>query len=206
MSLRIDFILDSEQRSGSLINPVFVLRLIGVLIPLVAFFFGGMAYLESRNLRNNLAGAEAEWRVAEPRYKAAQALQRDLANIRGIEAEINAWRNARHRWPVILGALREIVPPTIQLTQLQSEERLQLDGATPVRLFTLKIWGRARGVSPESDVELFRNSLLTHTGSVNMVRSAVIPRGSFGVDPAPDADRAHRVFQLHAPLYPMRFE
>ncbi len=206
MSQHINLIYDSEQRSASLISALFVVRLIGVLIPFALLLFLALAYMQSRQLRNSLAWAEDDWKAMEPRYQAALQLQRDIVRIREVETEIERWRRARHGWGGMLWTFPEIVPPDIQLTQLQSEERLQLDGNVPVRLFTLKLWGRARGRAPDADVEALRNMMVDHSALAGVVKNAVIPRGTFGADPTPGADRAHRVFQLNVELAPRRFE
>lgn len=206
MNPHINLIKDSERRSASPVHVRFILRLAGALLPSLALIWLSLGFMQSRQLHTKLIWAEEEWSAIEPRFKAAMELQRDLVRVRDIESEINGWRNARHSWVPVLQALRETVPETIQMTMLQSEERLQLDGSTPVRTFNLKIWGRARGAFPDADVQSLRNAVSEHPILGNLIHQASIPRGSFGVDPATDADRAHRVFQLHAEFIPLRFE
>ncbi len=206
MSLHINLIYDTEQRSASLVSLRFALRLIGILIPVLILLLGFFAFFQIRQLRNELAMKQAVWETLEPRYEAAQELQRELETIRAIENEINGWLNARLEWVAPLSAIRDVVPPTIQLVSLHSEERLELDGTTLVRACTLTMDGRARGTSPQADVEQLRRGMSEHPQLADIFREVVIPPGTFQADPARDAEREHRIFRLHARLYPRRFE
>ncbi len=202
MNMHINLILASEKRSASVVSPRFVLRLTYVLIPVLILLFGFLAYLQSRQLYKRLEWAQEQWEMKEPHYQKALQLKQEVMEIRKAEAEIVALRHARHRWTPMLQVLPEIVPSTIQLTQLQSQESLQVENSMPKRHLMLKLWGRTRGVSPEADVETLRKRLFEHPQLSGIVSNAFIPQGSFRADTAPDADRTHRIFQIHAPLFP----
>lgn len=206
MSLHIDFIYETEQRSASLISLKFVARLLGIVIPLTAIVFVAFVVYRYHQTKRELAGVELHWRTLEPAYQEAQQLLVDLESVRGINAEFERWRNVRLRLLGPLEAVREATPPTIQLTRLQVREDLKIERNVPVYHVDLMLEGRARGASPRTDVEQLQHDLREHPAMAELVDQVVIPPGSFQADPDRDAEREHRIFRLHAPLIPRRFE
>ncbi len=206
MSLHIDFIYESEQRSASLVSLKFVVRLIGIVIPLLLLMFGLVVFFQYHQMKSELAGVEMHWKSIEPAYKDALELRAELESVRQIEAEFDRWRSVRLTWAKPLEAVRDAVPPTMQLTRLQAREDLKIDGTVPVYQFDLIMEGRARGISPRTDVEQFQHDLREHPDLVEIVDDVIIPPGSFQADPAPGAEREHRVFRLTAPFIARRFE
>lgn len=206
MSLHIDFIYENERRSASLITFKFVLGLSGIVIPLVALAFATFAVLRYHQLKSELDGVEFYWNTLEPEYLEAQQIRAELEAVRAIDAEFERWRNARMGWAKPLEAVREVVPPSIQLTRLQIRDDLKIDRNVPVYHFDIMMEGRARGASPRTDVEQLQDNLRKHSAMVEIVDQVIIPPGSFQADPDRDAEREHRIFRLHAPLIPRRFE
>ncbi len=206
MSLHIDFIYASEQRSASLVSLKFVVRLLGMLIPVLLLLFGSIAYFQTRQVKVELAAVEAHWKTIEPAYLEARQLERDLESILAIKKEIEGWHNLRLEWAKPLAAIRETVPATVQFTSLRSDESMQLAGTVPVYRTEIIIQGRARGPAPRIDVEQLQSNLLEHAHLVDIIHDVVIPPGSFQADPDRDAEREHRIFTLRAPLIPRRFE
>ena len=206
MSLHIDFIYASEQRSASLVSLKFVVRLLGMLIPVAALLFGSIAYFQTRQVKIQLKAVEAHWKTIEPVYLEATQLETDLASIRAIKKEMDGWRNLRLEWAKPLAAVRETVPETVQFTSLRFEENMKIEGTVPVYHGELIIQGRARGTAPRIDVEQLQSNLLEHAHLVDIIHDVVIPPGSFQADPDRDAEREHRIFSLRIPLIPRRFQ
>jgi hypothetical protein len=195
MSLHVNLLLESERRSGRILNPKLVLRITIIALPLFAaatVLSGvGKAMMQARELRQ----LEAAWQRAEPQKKEAERLSGETANDRRIAEEISGWRTSRIEWHQQMESIRTAVPASIQLVSLTMEQTLDCgDDQKPRRACTMSLRGKASGTESEEAVKSLQAGIQraeTSTGTVEQVRVA-----SYGADTGANAGTNDYVFQL----------
>lgn len=206
MNLRVDLILETEQRSASPVSLTFVIRLLAitllsVLVLVSIFYFKRMQETasETRGLNNNISAIRFK-------YDAHLALKSKLTVQGGVLAECKSWEKGHIEWFAALAAIARLVPPTIQLRDVKIERINSTVNKKPVRLVTLYIKGRAVGENAAPDVDKLRQDILKTPEFVTAVKEVVIPAGSFKMDSDPRASKADRVFELVCRYAPMNYE
>lgn len=204
--MRVNLILDAERRSASPVPMRFVRRLLGLVLILlccvgVAAFVSGL-----RTLQQELRQAEADWRQMEPRHQTVVALRFDNAYQRSVLSELRSWTNARVGWSRQLEGLRRSVPANVQLTDLRVTAVMLLQSNNLAgRVFELRLAGRTTDPSGSS-VSLLQRSLNHQAPFAGLVQEATVPPGAFRQDPAPQASRTDRLFEIVAQYKPRIFE
>ena len=201
--MHINLILNTEQRSASLVQPQVLVRTllgaVGVLLFLAVFSF----FSAYRNLQHDAERTVDEWRHTEPKYKAALQLRTDLSLRRDLHKEIAGWRDTRLGWGDQLEALQMAVPPMIQLTDLQvSHDLFVMSNNVPARVYELRLSGKTSAAGSEVNVGEFTETLRRAPFDA-WIESAVIPPGRFRQDSQVKTDR---VFEIVCKYKPRRFE
>ena len=195
-SLRVDVILESEQRSSSPVSVKFVLQIAGGLI--IALLVMGVLFyvVRVKSAERKLIDLTAEWeRTGKVATKAKQD-QKDLQWLTDIQNEIESWTRARLLWHKHLEDFQAIVPSTIQITSFQVDEQNPMAGAGrnahATRVFTLNLQGRAEGENPGKTVDNFLSALRTGPGFSNLVTEVDVK-----VDTIAGDRTNHRVFIMN---------
>jgi hypothetical protein len=201
--MHINLILETEQRSASLVQPHVLVRtlagVVGALVFLAVFSF----FSAYRNLSHEADRTIEEWRRTEPKYKAALQLRTDLSLRLDLHKEITGWRDTRLGWGEQLHALQTTVPPMIQLTDLQvSHDLFVMSNDVPARVYELRLSGRTSAAGSEVNVGEFAETL-HRTPLDGWIESAAIPPGRFRQDSQVKTDR---VFEIVCKYKPRRFE
>ena len=201
--MHINLILETEQRSASLVQPRVLIRtmigVVGVLLFLAVFSF----FSSYSNLRHEADRTVDEWRRTEPKYKAALQLRTDLSLRLDLHKDITGWRETRLGWGEQLDALQTAVPPMIQLADLQVSHGLfVMSNDVPARVYELRLSGRTSAAGSEVNVGDFAETL-HRTPFDRWIESAVIPPGRFRQDNQVKTDR---VFEIVCKYKPRRFE
>jgi Tfp pilus assembly protein PilN len=197
MTLRVNLILESEQRSASFIQPRTALRIGGGVLTAIPVVAVGVFLLSYRAQRLELQNMQAEWRRLEPRFAASLKLKEELALQTEIRNELEACRRTRIAWADHLGALRDAVPASVQLTEMRvTHQMIVTTGGVPARVYEINLAGKTGGTHPESNVREFQNALATGPAFESMVESVQVPPNSFKQDPDRKATRNDRVFEL----------
>lgn len=195
MNLRVDLILVTEQRSSSIINPRMLLRLACIAGPLLLAFVVLMQVSAYMRLRSDLNGKQADWKLLEPKEKAAVEQARAFQANSAVQKELSGWKKAHIDWHEQMIALLREVPRSIQLQTLSISEVLQLvNGKIPARSFSMLIKGKAVGADAEVSVQELNKRLMQSPGFQGVVADAEVQQ--FGADAAKDAGKQDRVFQI----------
>ena len=206
MNLRVDLILEHEQRSASPVSLTFIVRLmaitlLSILVLVSLFFFKRMqdAASEFRGLNDNISSIKFK-------YDAHLSLKSKLTLQRGILAECQSWENGHVEWFGVLAAFERLVPMTVQLRDVKIERLNSTVNKKPVRLVTIHIKGKAVGDNAAQDIDKLRQDILKAPEFVKVIKEVVIPPGSFKMDPDPKASRTDRLFELVCRYLPMNYE
>ena len=160
MSYRVDLILESEQRSGSLLSPKSLMRIVCTMLPVVILCFVAVEVMQAWSLKSEVDRIEAEWDRMRPEQREASMVRSNLTVSTEVVAEMTAWRNSRLAWETQLLSLQTLVPEDVQLTLIRSDQRIRLENKIlPVRDFTVIIKGRAVGFSAKENVEALEQSV-----------------------------------------------
>ena len=201
--MHINLILESEQRSASLIPLHAVIRIVvgglGLLVAMAVVSF----YTSYRALQRDTEETLEEWKHTEPKYKAALDLRTDLAVRNDLMKEISGWRDTRLGWGAQLAALRGAVPPAIQLTEISvSHDLFVMANNTPARVYEVRLAGRVGAAQSEAAVSEFTDAFRQPPFTA-WIESAVIPPGRFRQDAQVKTDR---IFEIVCKYKPRRFE
>lgn len=216
MNLQVNLILDTEQRSGSVLSVRSLLRILSIVLPLIALVVLVSAILNLMTLRSKQRLFEAKWADAEPKMNKALALAEELTQNRALLEELQGWNASHLDWHTQLAGLRDVVPVTIQLDRLRVSQTLQLspgkkgeaEAATPtgppVRAFALTMSGRALGESAEQDIQFLKRGMESAPAFTGIVSSVKVTK--YGEDTAKGAGPNDRVFQIDSIYEPRAFK
>jgi len=195
MNLRVDLILESEQRSGSWLNPKSLLRMCSILVPVLVVAFLAMNFLAVDKLRRDLEDLQMDWDVTQPQWEKAKTLIDEFQSHREIAKEIQGWRLSRINWTGQLLGLMENVPANIKLDTLSVGHSLRLvDDKKPARAYTLATRGRAVGEDAQESVKALEKALRGAPAFTSVTAEVTVPL--FAADTSPDADPEDRVFEI----------
>jgi len=206
MNLRVDLILESEQRSANALNTRSLTRIVSVAVPVlvVAIVVGNL--MRVRHLERQVQRMEAIWADLHPKQESAKARQGHMIANRGRLAEAELWQSTRLTLPPFFDALRDTVPATMQLTELHwTEEFAVADRRGTMRGHLVILAGKADGASAKDDVERLTWTLMHEAPFSNVVANAFVPPGEFKADSAPDAPESRRQFRIRCELNPVAF-
>ncbi len=206
MNLRVDLILQSEQRSGSRVTMAAIGRVAAIVVPSILAVVMVLAFARYRALQSDLQESQAKWRELEPQYRSALALQKDLFKRKVILLEIDGWRSARVEWSRLLRSLQTAVPSSVQFTELRGESLIQSGSNRTARVFRLQIKGKTGGVNAQENVTRLRRQMLADPAVTSVVESVEIPPGAFEQDPSAGASKYDRVFEVVCRFMPSPFQ
>lgn len=159
MNLQIDFMFETERRSGSTVSQKFVIRLAVIIVPAVLvglFLILSAAHQVSKHERNS---AEQEKRRIDPEYQKVISRGKELKDVQALQGAIRGWSDSRLDAYRFLRGLQRAVPLNIQLTQgVLNEKSEAMEGAFG-RSAVLYLKGRVGGDRPESEVEQLYSAL-----------------------------------------------
>jgi len=206
MNLRVDLIQDSERRSASPVSIAFLIRILLFAaisaLALAILIFGK----QMRDVSEQLYWVKEDIKKLQPPYDAQIALTTELNRQKTLLAEFQNWKAVRLPFADQLTALQEMVPPTIQLTELRIDRVVQTVDKKPARVFKLHIKGRAVSARADAEVDRLRQSIAKAPAIQPFLQEIVIPPGSFRQDPDPKAAKTDRLFEIVLKYKPLKFE
>ena len=195
MNLRIDLILDTEQRSGSLLNAKSLTRLVSILVPLLAAGLIAWQLFIVVGLRKQLNDLILDWEIKQPQSEKAITLTKEFESHKSILRELEGWKKSRIAWNDQISQIMKITPENIQLQTLTMHQVLSLYKKTsPARMYALSLAGKATGRTAEKSVRGFEQKLQSSSAFTGVVEKVTVPQ--YGEDPSADADRDDRIFQI----------
>ncbi|MCE9614996.1 MAG: hypothetical protein K8T26_12010 [Lentisphaerae bacterium] len=194
MNLRVDLILDTEKRSGSLVTSKGALRILSVVVPVILLGILAGQFLIVSQLNQELTGIKLTYDSALPQQEKAKALIAEFQTHRDLQAEFTGWSHSRMAWSEQLQGVMTVVPTNIHLQELTSAQTLQLTNDKPARLFTLTMRGTAVSSEAEQSVKSLESRLITAPAFTSLTASVTVP--VYGANTEPGANRDERVFQI----------
>jgi len=205
--MHVNLILDTEKRSASPVPMTVLIRLALATLVLLVVLAVFTVFSGFRNLQREVRWAHEEWRQNEPKYEAAIKLRNDLVLQKSILEEMKGWQEARVGWSRQMEALQGAVPPSVQLTDLRMGHLLLVltNNNAAARVFEMRLAGRT-GEASGANVGDLRSTLTNQPPFAGLVQEADIPPGAFKQDPAHDAGRTDRIFEIVCRYQPRKFE
>jgi len=196
MNLRVDLILESEQRSGSAVNVQSIKRIGSVVGPAVALLLAAVLVWKFIRVQHEYRILSDEWDMTEPQREAADTRLKAFQVNAAILQEIEGWEKARIAWHGQINGLIRAVPATVQLDTLRVNQNLQLTANknVPARAFVMDLRGKAVGGGAEESVRQFEQALENREPFKSAVDSVKVP--VYAADPSKDADRNDRIFGI----------
>jgi len=179
MSLRVNLILEEEQRSGSKLNMKSFLRISGIVAPALLALLIGQQALSSFLIVSQLDILESQWSAIEPKQKLAVRLASRLGANLKTKTELDAWEAAKPAWNRLLVAIMEAVPRSIQLTSMrvalvEENTKTPPTPSPPTRQYQLIMDGVTRDINSMLVVQAFEKSILTHPDLEPVIESVKV--------------------------------
>jgi hypothetical protein len=205
MNLRVDLILESEQRSASLISQKSLIRIVSIVVPVVIIVFMALQVTRLLAVKSEEKAVEARWLTTEPLEKKAG----ELAGVRrandALLAELEGWSKSRVRWNEQLVALMTVVPTNIQLTELRIGQTFQvIQDKVPARVFAMSLKGMAYGAEAESSVKKLEQIFSQDASFSNVIQKVEVPM--YGAANTEGAGKDDRVFEIRCSYRERTFE
>lgn len=205
MNLRVDLIVEAEQRSARFFSVKTISRIAALIVPL---FFGSLVLTEiskSFQLRDELSDIETDWDITKRRSDKAEELSQNFQVNRMIQSELKGWRNTHVDWHDQLTGILRHVPAEVQLTNLRISQLLQLmDERVPARIFTMTMKGRSVGASSEENVQHLEQRLRESEPFAALMKEVTV--SSYGADLTEDADKDDRIFDIRCSYMEREFK
>jgi len=199
MNLQVDFMFDTERRSGSTVSQKFVIRLAAFIIPVIVlglFVVLIFTYQSSKRDRNLV---EQEKIQIDPEYKKVVSLEKEYNNVRDLKAAIQGWGDSRLDAYRLLRGLQRSAPLTIQLTHWVLNEKVEAVGTAFGRTAGIYMKGKVAGERPEADVQRLYQALKSEPPFPDIMAQVEVKR--FAASEALD-ERGGRVFDIECVLKP----
>ena len=199
MNLQVDFLLDTERRSGSTVSQKFIIRLAAFIIPVIVlglFVVLIVTYQSSRRDRNLV---EQEKIQIDPEYKKVLSLEKEFKSVQDLKAAIQGWSDSRLDAYRLLRGLQRAAPPTIQLTQWMLNENVAAVGTVFGRTAGIYMKGKVAGERPEADVQRLYQALKSEPPFPDIMAQVEVKR--FAASEALD-EQGGRVFDIECMLKP----
>jgi len=206
MNLRVDLILASEQRSGSLLSLKSLLRIATIVGPLVLILIIGTAVLKTMKLTRKLNDLETQWQCEEPKKKRASELKKEVATNVALKEELEGWSKSHLDWHQQLLGLQRATADDIQLTSLRVSHAIQLvdDEKTPARVFAATMKGTALGEKAELSVRRLERLLAQAPAFSNIMDRVEVSK--YGADTRSGASKSDRVFEINCTYETLKFK
>ena len=203
-NLRIDLILEGEQRSTAPISLQGVARIVGVAAPLLILLGIAWAVVRFMAVKNTERMREAEWLLTEPQYEEAQKLTASMQTHRKILKLVEGWEKSILHWTDPLTAIRDHVPAGIQLVGLKVTHDIRAADGKTKRFYGLLLQGKAVGTNAQHNVDGLRGDLASLEPFKDHVLDVVVRE--FEADTDKEADKADRTFQISSRYKPRVLE
>lgn len=159
MNLQVDFMLDTERRSGSTVSQKFVMRLAAVSIPVMALALLVVLIITYQSSKRDRNLVEQEKIRIDPEYKKVVNLEKEFKSVQDLNVAIQGWSDSRLDAYRLLRGLQSVVPQSIQLTQWVFNENVGAVGAVFGRTAGILMTGKVAGERPEFDVQRLYQAL-----------------------------------------------
>ena len=205
MNLRVDLILESEQRSASAVSAKSLMRIGTIVLPVILCLLLAWGALATLKVKADATALEDRYAAAQPRQLRAVEISDQYRENTATQDTLNGWRNSRIDWHEQLIGLAKAVPAEMQILKLQVDHSFQTsDSGIPARVFKLTLNGKAIGLKSEQNVQVLERRLAGNAPFGDAVREVEVPK--YGADTSEGAGKYDRVFQIVAYYNEREFE
>lgn len=201
MNLQVDFMLDTERRSGSSVSQKFVIRLTAVIIPVILLSLFAVLVITCQASKRDRNIVEREKIQIDPEYKKVMNLEKELNSAQDLKKAIQGWSDSRLDAYRLLRGLQHATPLSIQLTQWVFNEIVGKVGTTFGRTGGIYMKGKVVGESPEADVQRLYQALKSEPPLADIMAQVEVKRFAAS-DVLTDQDS--RIFDIECTLKPRR--
>jgi len=199
MNLQVDFMLDTERRSGSSVSQKFVVRLAAFVIPVIMLGLFGVLIVTNQSSKRDRDAVEQEKIQVDPEHKKVLSLEKEFKSGQDLKAAIQGWGDSRLDAYGLLRGLQRAAPQSIQLTQWMLKEKVEAVGTVFGRTAGIYMKGKVAGEHPEADVELLYQALKSEPPFKDIMAQVKVKR--FAASEELD-EQGGRVFDIECMLKP----
>ncbi|MDD4870673.1 MAG: hypothetical protein PHR77_08935 [Kiritimatiellae bacterium] len=203
MNLRVDLILETEQRSASVINIKGLIRIVSIVVPLVIVAIIAVMISNMMSINNSLKAFETELADKNPKKDAAIKYREELGKNRQAQEELEGWRKSRIDWADQLVNIRTVIPDEMQLTSLKIMYSCEPFESIPSRIFSVIMRGKAFGEQARVHVERL-GKIEKHPAFTNVLKEAKVI--DYKKNEEPGAKEDEMLFQVDASYQPRKFK
>ena len=201
MNLQVNFILESEARSGSTVSLKFVIRVVAVVIPVLMGIIIVGLIMGGRSARQSLRFATQEKSQLDPIYQSVSGSKQELNEYQQVADVLEGWGTSRTDWHLLLRHLQGVVPPSIQFLRLTVNETIGRVDNIPARMSGMYLKGKVVGKRAEDDVQLLNKALKEKPIFTNLFLKVDVKRFEAAENVA---DKNTRVFDIECILVPKK--
>lgn len=194
MNLRVDLILEAEQRSASFFNFKTVTRLVSILIPVLIVLFYIISFGGYLALKGKAKQLETELDIKQPKVAKADSLSGEVAVNEKMRKELLGWRNSTIDWHRQLVELMKATPSEMYFESLRVMQAFQVEGNVPARAFSAVIAGKSQGDRSVDNVQLMKRNLTISEFFQKYMNPPEVP--VFKQDETPGAKKTDRIFRM----------
>jgi Tfp pilus assembly protein PilN len=202
MSLHINLIEEGEKRHGGSIPLVFILRSVGIVVPLLILLFISHLLITSSMYRTQLARTEERIADKNPQLALSAQIMKQQKTYRDLLAQLKGWNSMRLDWNQQLASIQEAVPLEVQLTSLTLLRKYTVTNNMPVTAYALVVNGKTGGATPEANLTRFRQNMQKSPGLTNYLEEVTVPEGAFVEDTSPGSRAMDRLFEVNCRYQP----
>jgi hypothetical protein len=205
MNLRVDLILESEQRSASIFNLKSTIRFVTILIPSIIILLFLVSFAGYLSLKGQVKALETENEIKQPKVTRADALSVEVAKNESMRHELSGLRNSAIDWHVQLVELMKLVPAEMYFDSIRAAQAYQkTESNMAARKFSLTIAGKSKGAHSEDNVLLLKRALTISDFFNRYMPPPEVP--VFNADESPGAEKTDRIFRIECSYKPRTME
>ncbi|OGV68424.1 MAG: hypothetical protein A2283_19390 [Lentisphaerae bacterium RIFOXYA12_FULL_48_11] len=203
MNLRVDLILETEQRSASVVNLKGIVRIISIVVPVILIVCIALVASTMMRINSELKNREGEMAIAGPKKDAAIKYREELGKNKQTLEELEGWCLSRIDWANQLAKIQTFIPTEIQLTSLKLMHSIETIDGTPARTVNMAMKGKALGSQANANVEML-GDIEKNTAFTNVMKEAKV--ADYRKNEDPSANEGEMLFVIEAIYQPKKFK
>jgi Tfp pilus assembly protein PilN len=203
MNLRVDLILETEQRSASVVNVKGLLQIVYIVVPLILVVIIAVFVSNMISISSNLKALEAELAEKNPKKDAAIKYREDLVKNKQALEELEGWRKSRINWAEQLVNIQKTIPSEIQLVSMKINQSVEPVENVASRNFSIIMKGKALGNQARFNVETL-GKIEKNPAFTNVMKEAKV--ADYKKNEEPTAKEGEMLFQVEASYLPRKFK
>ncbi len=202
MNLRVDLILETEQRSASIFNLKTLTRAVCIIIPSIVAAFFLVSFLGYWSLKTTVKDMKTEEEIKQPKVARADALRAEVDQNEAIKNELQGRRESAVDWHRQLVELMKVIPQEMYFDSLRVSHTFGSENNVTFRQFDMTISGKSKGSKSEDNVLMVKRSLTVSDFFKRYTNPPEVPVFKQDVDPG--ARKTDRIFRIECRYKPRK--